>query len=71
MNEPVFDVVGGVHPVVASIQQGTFVSNDCHMGNLSDTSDTSDTNDTSDTVDSGGPRLWIATGPNMGGNINR
>jgi len=39
--------------------------------NLSDTSDTSDTNDTSDTVDSGGPRLWIVTGPNMGGNINR
>ena len=42
----VFDVRRGAHPVVASLRQGSFVSNDCDMGNH---------------------KLWIVTGPNMGG----
>lgn len=44
--DPVFKVKGAVHPVVSSIQQSTFVSNDCDMDEH---------------------RLWIVTGPNMGG----
>ena len=46
MDESVFSVSGGVHPVVASSQLTTFVSNDCYMQPH---------------------RLWIVTGPNMGG----
>ena len=46
MDESVFSVRGGVHPVVASSQLTTFISNDCHMQPH---------------------RLWIVTGPNMGG----
>ena len=31
MDESVFSVKSGIHPVVASTQLTTFVSNDCHM----------------------------------------
>ena len=44
--EPVFSVAGGEHPVVATLQKGGFVSNNCSMDKQ---------------------RLWIVTGPNMGG----
>ena len=50
MKGPIFDVKGGAHPVVESVQpQGvTFVNNDCSMNQH---------------------RMWIVTGPNMGGEI--
>ncbi len=44
--EPVFKVGGATHPVISSVQLGTFVSNDCVMD---------------------AHRLWVVTGPNMGG----
>ena len=33
MNESVFNIQSGVHPVVAMTQLTTFVGNDCHMDN--------------------------------------
>ncbi len=46
VSEPAFDVRGGFHPVIASLQLEQFVRNNCNMDQH---------------------RLWIITGPNMGG----
>ena len=48
VEEAVFEVRGGAHPVVSSLRQGSFIHNNCDMSDH---------------------RLWIITGPNMGGGM--
>ena len=48
VEEAVFEVRGGAHPVVSSLRQGSFIHNHCDMSDH---------------------RLWIITGPNMGGEM--
>ena len=53
-----FDVRGGRHPTVEAAleasQEGTFVANDCHLGNGGVEQESAE-------------RLWLLTGPNMAG----